>query len=82
MNKYNNKYIHMHISVRQYSLCNPVPWIHGGGVLSLLRVLAQLKTQVSLLGVSATIESRFGLGLRGHRFGGGGGGHIAFGTFA
>ena len=40
--------------VRQYSLYNPVPWTNGG-VLSLLRVLAQLKTKVSLLGVSATI---------------------------
>ena len=59
------------MSVRRYSLCNPVPWIPGGGVLSLLRVLAQLETKVSLLGVSAKVSSRFSLGLRGHRFGGG-----------
>ena len=43
----------LYMSVRQYSLYNPVPWTNGGG-LSLLRVLAQLKTKVSLLGVSAT----------------------------
>ena len=43
-----------HMSVRQYSLYNPVPWTNGG-FLSVLRVLAQLKTKVSLLGVSATI---------------------------
>ena len=47
-------------------------------VLSLLRVLAQLKTKVSLMGVSATIQSRFSLGLREDHFGGG---PIAFGTF-
>ena len=56
-----------HMSVRQYSLYNLVPGTNGG-VLSLLRVLAQLKTKVSLLGVSATIQSHFSLGLRGHRF--------------
>ena len=46
-----------------HSLYNPVPWIHGGGVLSLLQVLAQLKTKVSLLGFSATIQSRLSLGV-------------------
>ena len=48
---------YQHMSVRQYSLHNPVPWTNGGGpgVPSLLRVLAQLKTKVSLLGVSVTI---------------------------
>ena len=38
-----------YMRVRQYSIYNPVPWKHGG-VLWLLRVLAQLKTKVSLLG--------------------------------
>ena len=42
------------MSVRRYSLYNPVPWMNGG-VLSLLGVLAQLKMKVSLLGVLATI---------------------------
>ena len=57
------------MSVREYSLYNPAPWISGGVVLSPLRVLlAQLKTQASFLGVSARIWSRFSLGLRGHRF--------------
>ena len=62
----------VHMSVRQYSLNNLVPWTNGG-VLSLLRVSAQLKTKESLLGVSATIQSHFSLGLRRHRFGGWGG---------
>ena len=42
-----------------------------GGVLSLLRGLAQLKTKVSFFEVPATIWSRFSPGLRGHRFGSG-----------
>ena len=47
-------YMYIHMSVCQYSLYNPVPRTNGG-VPSLLRALAQLKTKVSLLGVSVTI---------------------------
>ena len=44
--------IYTYMSVRQYSLYSPVPCTQV--VLSLLRVLAQLKTKVSLWGGSAT----------------------------
>ena len=46
--------IYTYMSVRQYSLYNPVPWMNGG-VLSLLRVLAQLKNEGIAFGVLATI---------------------------
>ena len=64
------------MSVRQYSLYDPVPWIDGG-VLSLLRVLAQLKTKVSFVVVPPHVVTLWswteGASLRG--------GPIAFWTF-
>ena len=42
---------------------NSLPWINGV-VLSLLRVWAQLQKTALLLGVSATTQPRFELGLR------------------
>ena len=58
------------MSSRQYSLVNPVPWIHAGGPIA-LRVLAQLKTKVSRLGGFSHTKVTLS-----------GGGLIAFGIFA
>ena len=45
-----------HMTFGQYSSYNPAPWVKGRWSYRLhVRLLAQLKTQVSLLGVSATV---------------------------
>ena len=71
------------MSVRQYSFQNPVPWNNGRGVLSLLGALAQLTTNVSLLGGFSYNQSSHALALDlgGIASGGGRGDPIAFGTF-
>ena len=69
-------YILIYMTFGQYSSYNPAPWVNGGWSYRLhVRLLAQLKTQVSLLGVSATvciyiyIESEVSLGLNRKRVG-------------
>ena len=60
----------MHLIYERSSilLISPCAMDKWGGFLSLLRVLAQPKTKVSLLGVFAKTQSHFSLGLSGHRF--------------
>ena len=49
-------YILIYMTFGQYSSYNPAPWVNEGWSYRLhVRLLAQLKTQVSLLGVSATV---------------------------
>ena len=65
-----SSYVYIHMSVRQYSSYNPVPRINWGGVSWLLRVFCAAENKGIACGDSATIQSRFSLGLRRHRFGG------------
>ena len=69
------------MSVRQYSLRNPVAWTNGqtggGGPIAVAGFCATENKSIAS-GILATIQSRFSLGLRGASCWEG---PIAFGTF-